>query len=597
MSWLQEAVIFLGAAVVAVPLAKRSGFGAVLGYLVAGIAIGPWGLRLITDVESILHFGEFGVVLLLFIIGLELQPKRLWVMRRPLFVIGGAQVALTTALLAAAAFAAGLSAASAIVVGFALSLSSTAFALQMLAEKKQLTTRHGRAAFAILLFQDLAVIPALALIPLLGDAGSAADASTLWPAVAEAVVAVAVIVVGGHFLLRPVFRLVSTTGIHEVFTATALLVVVGTALLMASVGLSMALGAFLAGVLLADSEYRHALEADIDAFKALLLGLFFIAVGMSVNVGLIGAEPVLVVGLVLGLVAVKFSVLFVLARMNGLAAGPALSVASVLPQGGEFAFVIFGAAVAVGLMDPVHSDLLILVVTLSMAVTPLLFALNDAVQGMMRKAPAPEYEHVEEEDNPVIIAGFGRFGQIVARILRAKRIGFTALEYSSEQVDFVRRYGNKVYYGDASRLDLLRAAGIDKAKIFVLAIDEVAASLRTAELVRKHFPNLKILARARNRKHAYQLMDLGVTAIWRETLLSSLDLARAVLLGLGLSKAETERAVNTFRGHDEKRLVDHHAMHNDEERMVYLAQEAASELEQLFAEDAVENGAERHDGE
>lgn len=592
MSVLGQAAIFLGAAVVAVPLSKRLGLGAVLGYLAAGVAIGPWGLGLVRNVDDTLHFAELGVVLLLFIIGLELQPSRLWALRKSVFGLGGAQVLVTGALLASAGYVFGLALGTAVVVGLGLSLSSTAFALQILAEKKQLTTRHGRSAFSILLFQDLAVIPLLALLPLLSPAdGGSPDGGTVF-AVLKVIVVLTAVVVGGRYFLRHALRLIAATGIHEVNTATTLLTVIGTALLMELVGLSMALGAFLAGVLLADSEYRHALEADIEPFKGLLLGLFFIAVGMSVNVGLIGQVPLLVAALVAGLVTTKFIVLFVLGKLYGHNNTTARNLAFSISQGGEFAFVIFGVAVSYKLMGRDLSELLIVVVTLSMAVTPLLFAFNET---LLRKWLAgPKEEHYEDpvnEENQVIIAGYGRFGQIVSRVLRAKKIGFTALEISPEQVDFVRRFGNKIYYGDASRLDLLRAANADKARIFVLAIDGVEASLRTAEIVTQHFPNLTIYARARNRKHAYQLMDLGTTTIRRETFLASVDMARLVLEGMGLSHRESEETVKAFKEYDVKRLFAHQSSHNDEQKMIDLAKQAAKELEELFEQDAQEDAA------
>jgi monovalent cation:proton antiporter-2 (CPA2) family protein len=591
MSVFTEAAIFLAAAVIAVPLFRRLGLGSVLGYLIAGIVIGPWGMRLVVEVDNILHFAEFGVVLLLFIIGLELQPARLWIMRRSIFGLGTLQVGVSTLALTVAAYAMGVPLHTALIVAFALSLSSTAFALQMLAEKNQLNTRHGRAAFSILLFQDIAVIPLLALIPLIGADGGASGTSTLWAA-AKALLAIIAVIVGGHYLLHHVLRIIAATGAPEVFTAVALLIVVGTALIMEAVGLSMGLGAFLAGVLVADSEYRHALEADIEPLKGLMLGLFFIAVGMSVNVGLIGTQYLLVSALVVGLLAAKFVILLVLGRLGRLKIQSAFSLASIMPQGGEFAFVIFTVAVGAGLLAAELSELLILVVTLSMAATPLIFVVNERVQTAVKPPQTREYEQPPAQGNKVIIAGFGRFGQIVARILRAKKIGFTALEVNPEHVDFVKRYGNKIYYGDASRVELLRAAQADQAKIFVLAIDDIDASLRTAKVVTQYFPHLKIFARARNRKHAYQLMDLNITMIWRETLLSSLDMTKSILMGLGLPKSESDHAIETFKVHDEKRLLEHHDIHNDEDKRIYLTQKAAAELEQLFEEDAAEQDRE-----
>ena len=590
MSFLSQASVFLGAAVVAVPISRRLGLGSVLGYLAAGAVIGPWGFGRESDVESILHFAEFGVVLLLFVIGLELQPTRLWTMRRPVFGLGGAQVAVTAAIIAGAALLFGVAWRTAVAVGLGLSLSSTAFALQIMAEKGQLTTRHGRTAFSILLFQDLAAIPILALLPLLSgqDHGKAGLTDTLLSA-ATVTGIVAAVVVLGRFVLRFALRLVARSRIREVFTACALLTVTGMALLMDSVGLSMALGAFLAGVLLADSEFRHALEADIEPFKGLLLGLFFIAVGMSVNFGLLATEPGLVLALVLGLTAVKFLVLFLLGRLSGHDRRASLNLAAAISQGGEFAFVIFNIAVRAGVMPGAVSDLLILVVTFSMAVTPLLFLAVERLLAARKADPDDRpYDVAPPEDNQVIIAGFGRYGQIVGRILRAKKIGFTALEASAEQVDFVARYGNKIYYGDASRLDLLRAAKADKAVFFVLAIDDIETSVRTAETVIEHFPNLRILARARNRHHAYRLMEVGVTGIWRETFHSSLKTAQSLLTLLGLPEREAERTVETFREHDEKALVAQYERRDDDACMIALGREWAKELEQIFERDARE---------
>ena len=384
-------------------------------------------------------------------------------------------------------------------------------------------------------------------------------------------------------------RAIAASGYHEVFTAMALLTVLGTALLVAWAGLSMALGAFLAGVLLADSEYRHELEADIEPFKGLLLGLFFIAVGMSVDLRILVEQPLTVAGLLVGLVVVKFAVLFALGRWHGMSASSAFSLAVTISQGGEFAFVLFNVATGYTVLEESLTHLLVLVVTVSMAVTPLLFIVRDRfVEPRLNPPKEPVYDQPPEEEHPVIIAGFGRFGQIVGRILRARGVGFTALDASAEHVDFVRQYGNKVFYGDASRLDLLRAAQADKARLFVLAIDDVDASLRTVETVRRHFPDLKVCARARNRKHAYQLMDHGITLIQRETFLSALELARDVLQALGSSKAEATRAVTTFRTHDEQRLARDYAMHDDDEKMRYLARESSRELEAMFAADVAE---------
>ncbi len=590
MSWLGESAIFLAAAVLAVLLAKRLGLGSVLGYLLAGMLIGPWGFSLISDVDSILHFAELGVVFLLFIIGLELQPARLWSLRKAVIGLGGAQVLITAlAISAASYFVGGQSFQTAFVIGAGLSLSSTALAIQTLAEKRQMTTRHGRAAFSLLLFQDLAAIPIIALVPLLALTGEGATWAGVSVSLAKIVAVIAVVVLGGHFLLRHVFRIVAATGIREAFTAAALLTVIGTALLVDQVGLSMGLGAFLAGVLLADSEYRHELEAGIEPFKGLLLGLFFIAVGMSVNLGITMDEPGKVMLMVISLVTFKFAVIYPLGRISGLGRSSAGNFAVLTSQGGEFAFVIFAAAGGTGLLDTVAVDELVLAVTLSMVVTPLLFLGSDAVFRWRQKTREPETYELPDNDAPqVIIAGFGRFGQIIGRILQAKRVRFTALETSTHQVDFVRRYGDKVYYGDASRLNLLRAAGADKAEVFVLAVDDPEHSLHIAEIVRQHFPHMKIFARARNRTHAYALMDLGVTRIRRETFLSSVELGREVLTGLGLPEFEAETAAQKFRDFDERRLAEHYGQPHTEEELGQMAREWADELEEMFARDEEE---------
>lgn len=585
MSFLQEAVVFLAATVIAVPLSRRLGVGAVLGYLAAGLLIGPSVFGFISNVENILHFAELGVVLLLFVIGLELQPTRLWTLRRSVFGLGSVQVGVTSLLLALVAIALGMEPVSAIIAGSVLSLSSTAFALQLLAEKNQLTTHHGRASFAILLFQDLAAMPLLAIIPLLGAGLAVAQAWDTF-AVLKTVAVLVLLALGGRWLLRPFLRMAAASASREVFIAAALLVVVGTALLMQEIGLSMALGSFLAGVLLADSEYRHELEADIEPFKGLLLGLFFIAVGMSIDLGLVARAPFIFLGLVLGLVAIKAAVLYAIARFSGQSRGSAVNLALYISQGGEFAFVLFALAANTGVMDKSLSDLLIVVVSASLAVTPLLVALNDRVFKIgSRPGKERAFDTMESSDHPVIIAGFGRVGQVVARILRTQKIPFTALEANFEQVDFVRKFGNKIYFGDASRLDLLRAAGAEKAKIFVLAIDDVEASLKTAQMVKTHYPHLKIYARSRNRMHSYQLLDLGVTVLMRETFLSSLELGRDVLVGLGITTAAADEIARRFRIHDEELLNKQRLLRHDEEQLIASSRQARDELERLFEQD------------
>ena len=591
MNILAQAAIFFGAAVIVVPLFRRLGLGAVLGYLAAGAVIGPFALGLVTDVDAIRHFGEFGVVLLLFIIGLELQPIRLWTMRYGVFGLGGAQVAATGIIIGLAAAALGLGVREAAVVGVSLALSSTAFVLQTLAERGELQDRHGRSAFAVLLFQDLFAIPVLAIVPLLAAGYAGATTGAVLLTLAKVGGVLAAVFIGGHFLLRTGLRLIAATRIAELFTAMALLIVAGTALLMDSVGISMALGAFMAGVLLANSEYRHELGANIEPFKGLFLGLFFISVGMSLNLGLIRAQFGTLVALVAAMMAVKGAIIFGLGRLWRLNNHSAKKLALALPQGGEFAFVIFAVAVTAGVMSREHEELLVLAVSLSMAATPLLSVVDDWMMRGFVPVYEPPYHVAPTEEHPVIIAGFGRFGQIIGRILAARRIAFTALDISAEQVDFVRKFGAAIFYGDASRLDLLRAAKADRAQIFVLAIDNVEASLRTADTVRRHFPHLKVYARARNRQHAYRLMDLGVTLLRRETFLSALDLAREVLQGLGMSAKEAERTTRTFRTHDEQRLFEHYTHYTDGEKMIALGRADMKELEEMFARDASEQAA------
>ncbi len=584
MSLLQEAIIYLVAAIIAVPLSKRLGFGSVLGYLAAGIIIGPFGLRFIRDPEHILHFAELGVVFLLFIIGLELQPSRLWVLRRMVFGLGSAQVFLSAIVIGLLAWAYGFTPTAAAVSGLILALSSTAFVLQLLAEKKQLTTGHGRAAFSILLFQDLAVIPLIALLPMIGS-GTSGGFDAL--SIGIMLTAIAGLIIGGRYLLRPLLRIVARTKLPEIFTATALLVVIGAALVMQFAGMSMVLGAFIAGMLLADSEYRHALEADIAPFKGLLLGLFFIAVGMSVNIGLLLQEPGTILLIVIALMLAKALILYPLAKMFGLCdTKGAFSLAAVLSQGGEFAFVLFALVGRESIIDTTLIDKMILGVALSMMLTPIVYLINEHIAGRMAAKDEPEYDAMKDEGNAVIIAGFGRVGQIVGRLLRIKSHSFTALEIDASQVDVVRSYGSKVYFGDACRIDLLRAAGADRAKLFVLAIDDIESSVKVAETVLGHFPNLKIVARARNRRHAHKLMDLGITHVFRETLLSSLAMSGRVLEMLGFDAEEVGRVVDTFRQRDKRLLDEQHAIHHDEERLIQSAKDTARELESLLRNDS-----------
>ena len=584
---LELFLIFLIAAVVAVPLFRRLGLGAVLGYLVAGVLMGPFGWRLVKDPASVLAFSELGVVMLLFVIGLELSPSRLWVMRRHVFGIGGLQVAITALAIGAATAMMGLGWKTNLVVGLGLALSSTAVGLQLLAERKDLTSRYGRMAFAILLFQDLAAIPLLALIPLLGEAKAAAQSAPPLDAVVRAVGMIALVVIGGRLLLRQLFRAVAWTKMGEVFTATSLLVVVGTAWLMQWGGLSMGLGAFLAGVLLADSEFRHELEAQIEPFKGLLLGLFFIAVGMSIDLNRVMAEPALIAAGVVALLALKALILFGIGMRPGrLPAREALLLGSVLALGGEFAFVVFSDAFRVGLIDSVLRDRLVAVIGLSMAATPLLvMAASNWLQEHPEKKLEREADTIDHENPRVIIAGFGRMGQIVGRMLRAQGVPFTALEHSVEQVEQSRRFGTMIYFGDPTRADLLRAAHADQAEIFVLTTDDAETTIRTARLLKRQYPHLKVFARARNRQHAFKLMDLGVEVIVRETFHSSLDMGQQVMEALGVPPDVAAERRERFRKHDEQMLREQHLVYDDEAALIASSQQARQDLEKLFEAD------------
>ena len=588
-SFLQYAVVLLLAAVIAVPLAKRWQLGAVLGYLAAGALIGPSGVHLIGNTEQISKLSEFGVVMMLFVIGMEVSPQRLWVMRRTVFGIGSLQVALTAVAIGGIALALGLEWKAALIVGLGLALSSTAIDLQILAERKELSSAHGRLGFAILLFQDVAAIPILALIPVLGTAHAATSPTAEALGALRVILTIAAVVVGGRYLLRPMFRAAARVGTPEVFTATALLVVMGTAWVMELAGLSMSLGAFLAGVLLADSEYRHEIEAQVEPFRGLLLGLFFISVGMSLDVDMVMRQPQLVFALLAALLVVKGILLFAIGRFGaGEDNAQSLALAAILAQGGEFAFIVFTVAAGNGLIDPQQRDLLILVVTLSMAATPLLVRIRAEIKPIVKAKPVREFDRIEGAAPRVIVAGFGRVGQIVARLLNAHRIPFTALERDAEQVDFVRQFGNTVFYGDATRLDLLRAAQTDKAEIFVIATEDPDANLRTARLLKRHFPHLKVFARARNRQHVFKLMDLNVDAIVRDTFFSSLEIARHVLEALGYDPVTAAEHLRRFREHDERVLANQYPVYDDEAALLQSTKEARADLQRLFEVDSGE---------
>jgi monovalent cation:proton antiporter-2 (CPA2) family protein len=578
---MSVALVVLLAALTSVPLFKKLGLGSIFGYLIAGFVLGPALLGVFDQPERIMHFAELGVVMLLFLIGLELKPSRLWAMRRAVFGMGAAQVFLTTGVLfLILMFVPQFNVKSAFVVGLALSLSSTAFAIGLLTEKGYINTQFGRNSFAILLFQDIIAIPLLAFIPIL--AKDSVDFG--WQQIGfifQVILVIALMIFGGRYGLKYFFRVVARSRTREIFTAASLFIVLGAGFVMQRMELSMALGSFIAGLLLSDSEYRHQLESDLEPFKGLLLGLFFMSIGMSLNLQIIEQNFLYFLLAVFGLIAIKGLLLYGISKQTGVAESGARSTAIVLSQGGEFAFVVFAASQQFGLLDSNTVGFLIAVVTISMPVSAMLLYVNEKWLSVARPVVDQQYDDIHE-NNPVIIAGFGRFGQIPGRIMRVLGVGFTALEQDPDQVDIIRRFGGKIYYGDASRLDLLQAAGADKAKLFILAIDEIEASVKVAQIVRKHFPDLKILARARNRTHAFRLMDLGVHDVWRETLSSSLALSKHLLFDLGFSKDAAIKAVEIFRDNDQKLLYDQYVVKEDEKRMISASKEAGEQLTELL---------------
>mgnify|MGYP001454622049 CR=1 FL=1 len=588
-SWLTASLVYLGAAVIAVPLARALGLGSIIGYLAAGVAIGPWGLALVTDPQDMLHFAEFGVVLMLFLVGLELEPRRLWALRRPIFGWGSVQLFGSTALMTGAAAALGLDWRLALVASLGLAMSSTAIGLATLDDRNLRSTGAGEGVLGVMLLQDVAAIPVLALVPLLAAGGAqAAGDGPGWLGAARAAGVVAAIVFGGRLLLRPALRWIAGSRTPEIFTAAALLLVVATAALMQAVGLSMALGAFLAGVLLAESEYRRELETDIEPFKGLLLGLFFIAVGMSIDFAVVMAQPLLVAGLVLGFLVVKGVVLWAMGRTMPIPVVERPPFIILLAQGGEFGFVVFQTAAGAGVIDAPTSSLLVAAVAISMLLTPLVLLLSDRwwAAHLAAHAQGPQLDEISEPQHaPVIIAGFGRYGQIVGRLLYANGLRATVLEHDADQVDSLRRFGWPVFYGDATRLDLLRTAGAASARVVVIAIDDVAQNVAAAKLVREHFPQATVVARARNVTHYHQLRRAGVTLIERETFDAALLSGRAVLEQLGMPPHQARTLAMRFRRHNVA-LVEAMLPHvGDEARLIAVARQGRQELESLFAQE------------
>lgn len=590
---LTESAVLLGAAVVTVPVFQRLGLGSVLGYLAAGALVGPAVLGVVDDPEGMMHFAELGVVMLLFLIGLELDLDRLWSLRRDVFGVGGAQVVVSGVLIGALGVALGLPVGAAIVAGSALALSSTAFGLQILGERDELATPYGRKTFAVLLFQDLAVIPLLALIPLLGERGPVDPGPFPGAKALAAVGAVVGVIVAGRLLLRPLLRVVTGTRIVELSTAVTLFLVLGVSLVMIAAGLSMALGAFIAGVLLADSEFRHELEANLEPFKGLLLGLFFMSVGMAAEPALLVEQPVAVLGVAAALVALKAAVLFGLGARVGLGGIERMRFAVALSQGGEFAFVLFAVGASSGALSGEVIAVLTMAVTLSMVSTPLLFAAVDRWGPRAGAGTGDREFDAMDEHHPVIIAGFGRYGQIVGRVLRMKRIPFTALEGDAQQVDFVRSFGNRVFYGDSTRPEVLRAAGAGTARAFVIALDDVEASTALARTLRKHFPDVTVFARARNRRHAHVLLACGVHHVYRETYASSLETTHDVLEEIGLPYGDAHEAVRLFREHDEALLQSQLEIMDDQDALYRSARESIEHLESLFGADEQSKGGRR----
>ena len=587
-AWLVNSFIYLAAAVIAVPVAKKLGLGSIIGYLAAGIAIGPWGLKLVTNVQDILHFAEFGVVLMLFLVGLELEPKRLWSLRRPIFGWGSAQVLGCAVVLTGVAMVFGVGWKIAMVAGLGLALSSTAIALQGIGERNLMPTSSGQAGFSILLFQDVAAIPILALLPLLGAVALDSEAAAKSNVALDALKTIAVIggiILGGRLLLRPVLRWIANSDTPEIFTAASLLLVVGIAALMQFVGLSMALGAFLAGVLLAESEYRRELETDIEPFKGLLLGLFFIAVGMSIDFGVLAQSPGLMAAILLGFMGLKLAVIYALAKAMKLPFQERPVFTVLLAQGGEFAFVVFQAAAGANVLSMQTSSLLIGAVALSMLITPLLLvAVDKLLLPRYANCNSVAMEEISvQQTAPIIIAGFGRYGQIIGRMLLAQGVAPTVLDHDAEMIEAVRAFGFRVFYGDATRLDLLRTAGAANAKILVVAVDDVAQSIKIIDLAKAHFPQLQIVARARDVAHWNQLRDRGVIRVERELFESSLRSARSVLELLGHPPHEARQSAMRFRQHNLALFEQLYPHHKDRAKVIAVVRQGRAQLEEQMA--------------
>lgn len=563
-----SAIIYLGAAVISVPIAKKLGLGSVLGYLLAGVLIGPFVLGLVgTEAGEVMHFAEFGVVLMLFVIGLELEPRLLWKMRRSIFGLGGLQVSLTAVAIGLTASFLGFKPNRSIAIGLILALSSTAIVLQTLSEKGLMRNIAGRSAFSVLLFQDMAVIPILAIIPVLAAFGAPADLSETalnnidgvpaLPGYLQLLIiigAMSTIVIIGRFAARYVFRFIAETGLHEVFVAMALLMVIGIALAMDAIGLSPALGTFAAGVVLADNEYRHELETTIDPFKGLLLGLFFISVGASINFHLLVQEPLTIVQFLLLLVSIKFVILLFLGRVFRLKKGFEFLFAFLLAQASEFSFVLISFSKQNKLLDEHTSAIMLLIVTLSMAISPLLLIMNDKLVSpiLARWQNKQEYDNIEEEESPVILAGFGRFGLAIGRILLANGFKVTIIDNNPTNVETLRKYGFKLFFGEVTRPTMLEKAGIKNARLLILSMAEHDEALKVAKFIREKHPHVKVLARARDIFHMFEYYNIDVKTVQREMFDSAAELSTQALIQLGFSNYEAYRATRTFKHHEEQ---------------------------------------------
>jgi monovalent cation:proton antiporter-2 (CPA2) family protein len=586
--------VYLAAAVIAAPIAARLGLGSVLGYLAAGVLIGPAVLGLVgTEGQDVMHFAEFGVIVMLFLVGLELQPSKLWELRKPILGLGSLQVIGSAAAIGLAAYLLGVEWKAALAAGLILAMSSTAIVIQSMSERRLMKTSAGKSIFAVLLFQDVAIIPILALLPLIAMSNGAAHEETsliasfpAWMQTLSVLGAVAIIVLAGRYLMRPLFRFVATSGIREIFVAFALLIVVSITLLMQLVGLSAALGTFLAGVVLAESEYRHELEMDLDPFKGLLLAVFFMAVGAGIDFNLLASQPLQIIGLVLGFVALKLFVLYVVARIFRMNKADSSLFSFSLAQGGEFAFVLISFCLGLGLLDVTQSGILVATVALSMTLAPLLMIAEEKwIQPLFARGGQTRNADVIDESAKVIIAGHGRFGMTVGRILQAKGFKSVVLDHDAEQIDALRKFGFKLFYGDASRVDLLEAAGARTAEILVIAVDDREKITEIMESAKKHFPNLKIFARAFDRVHAYELVSAGVQHVVREVFSSSVDMGEKVLVALGIAASEAHKAVTTFKNFDDN-VLRQQALHlGNTEKMVDMARQSRAELSRILAGD------------